>query len=75
MISIGGDVSKAQITFIIKYEGQGIEGEMTEKMKFIYRKDITKWLHVAPKYDIFSKERKKLQERMRESNRSDTGSK
>jgi len=61
-ISIGGDVSKAQITFIIKYEGQGIEGEMTEKMKFIYKKDIAKWLHVGPKYDIFSKERKTIQD-------------
>jgi len=75
MISIGGDVSKAQITFIIKYKGQGIEGEMTEKMKFIYKKDIAKWLHVGPKYDIFSKERKEFQERMRELNWSDTGSK
>lgn len=67
-------VSKAEIIFIIKYEGQGIEGEMTEEMKFIYTKDITKWLYVWPKYDIFSKERKKLQERMMELNRSDTGS-
>ena len=74
-IRIGGDVSKAEIIFIIKYEGQGIEGEMTEKMKFIYTKDITKWLHVGPKYDIFSKERKKYQERLRELNRSGTGSK
>ena len=64
MISIGGDVSKAQITFIIKYEGQGIEGEMTEEMKFIYKKDIAKWLHVGPKYDIFGKERKNFKERM-----------
>jgi len=60
-IRIGGDVSKAEINFIIKYEGQGIEGEMTEEMKFIYTKDITKWLHVGPKYDIFSKERKEIQ--------------
>jgi len=75
MFSIGGDVSKAQITFIIKYEGQGIEREMREEMKFIYTKDITKWLHVGPRYDIFSKERKKYQERVRELNWPDTGSK
>ena len=68
-IRIGGDIPKAQITFIIKYEGQGIEGEMTEKMKFIYTKDIAKWLHVGPRYDIFSKERKKAQEQMRETKR------
>ena len=62
-IRIGDDVSKAEITFRIKYEGQGIEGEMTEEMKFIYTKDITKWLYVGPKCDIFSEERKKSQER------------
>lgn len=70
-IRIGGDVSKTEINFIIKYEGQGIEGVMREEMRFIHTKDITKWLHVGPKYDIFSKERK----RMRELNRPDTGSK
>ena len=74
-IRMGGDVSKTEINFIIKYEGQGIEGEMREEMRFIHTKDITKWLHVGPKYDIFSKERKEVSERMRELNRSDTGSK
>jgi hypothetical protein len=62
-VHIGGDVSKLEIIFKIKYEGQGIEGEMKEEMKFIYIKDNTKWLHVGPKYDIFSKERKEIQER------------
>ena len=53
---------KAEINFFILYKGDGIDGQMEEKMKFINTdQTMHKWVYVGPDYDIFKAERAAMQ--------------